>query len=57
MALFVPPEAPLHDNVTLSSERVAFNEQDVGALQAVVLIDQLIVNTIWLKSSLARNPI
>ncbi|WP_434655761.1 hypothetical protein [Thermoanaerobacterium thermosaccharolyticum] len=57
MALFVPPEAPLHDNVTLSSERVALNEQDVGALQAVVLIAQLMVNTIWLKSSLARNPI
>ena len=36
IALFVPEAAPLHERVALFSLTVAFTEQEVGAMQAVV---------------------
>jgi len=50
MALFVPEDAPDHDNVTLSSETVLPTEQAVGAPQAVYNKGEL--NTVWLVLSI-----
>lgn len=38
MLLLVPPAAPLHERVTLSSESVLLTEQAEGAVHAVGLI-------------------
>lgn len=44
-----------HDRVMPPSESVAFTEQEVGVLQAVVRLAQLIVSTIWLLSCPLRQ--